>query len=417
MKIIHTADWHLGNTFHGHDRGEEHRHFLDWMLGILRERMPDALVISGDVFDSSNPSAVAEQMFFDFLLAATEAVRGLQVVVVAGNHDSAGRLEAPARLLKRHNVYIRGIARHTDEDGETDFRHLVLPLGNRLTNEAEVVCIALPFLRPSDYPQGNTAAQGLQLYFEQTMRAIRKSDFKRLPVMAVAHFYAAGAEVCAEEHSERLVIGGQDCVDVDVVDKGICYTALGHIHKAQKVGAEAAHVLYAGSILPMSFSERGYRHGVNFVTIDANARVQTERIAYTPLRRLMAIPERGSASASEVLRSIATLPERRKGDDGSQWPYLEIRVAERQPEPTLMNDVTTALENKAVRFCRMVRERSAVKIATSAPQSIERIRSIAPVEMARRLFENRYHESMPSELIERLQEAEEIARMAGEGAE
>lgn len=417
MKIIHTADWHLGNTFHGHDRGEEHRHFLDWLLSVLRERMPDVLVVAGDVFDTANPSAVAEQMFYDFLIAATEAVRGLQIVVVAGNHDSAGRLEAPARLLKRHNIYIRGIARHIDEDGETDYQHLILPLGNRLTNEAEVVCVALPYLRPSDYPQGNTAEQGLQIYMEQAMRAIRKSDFKRLPVMVVAHFYAAGAEVCANEHSERLVVGGQDCVNVDVVEKGICYTALGHIHKAQTVGGRDSQVRYAGSVLPMSFSERDYHHGVNLVTIDEDARVQTERIAYTPLRKLISIPQRGAASATEVLHAIAALPERKKGDDGLRWPYLEIRVAERQPEPTLMNDVSTALEQRAVRFCRMVRERPATTQNASAPQSIERIRSVGPVEMAQRLFENRYHEAMPTELVDRLRKAEKMAHMAGDAAE
>ena len=96
MKILHTADWHLGNNFHGYDRTDEHRHFLRWLLEVMEEKQPDVLIVAGDVFDTANPSARAEELLYDFLLRATQTVRGLQIVLIAGNHDSAGRLEAPA---------------------------------------------------------------------------------------------------------------------------------------------------------------------------------------------------------------------------------------------------------------------------------------------------------------------------------
>ena len=111
MKIIHTADWHLGNVFHGHSRQEEHAHFLAWLLNVVRQRRPDALILSGDIFDSPNPPASAERRLYDFLTDVTTAVEGLQVVITAGNHDSGQRLEAPAELLRRSNVYVRGIIR------------------------------------------------------------------------------------------------------------------------------------------------------------------------------------------------------------------------------------------------------------------------------------------------------------------
>ena len=104
MKFIHTADWHLGNTFHGHDRSEEHHHFLKHLLDLISTRRPDALIVAGDIFDTPNPSARAEAMLYDFLLEATSRVQGLQIVLIAGNHDSGSRLEAPAALLKSHNV-------------------------------------------------------------------------------------------------------------------------------------------------------------------------------------------------------------------------------------------------------------------------------------------------------------------------
>ena len=120
MKILHTADWHLGNNFHGYDRTDEHRHFLRWLLEVMEEKQPDVLIVAGDVFDTANPSARAEELLYDFLLRATQTVRGLQIVLIAGNHDSAGRLEAPASLLKTLNIYVRGTV-HFTAKGTPDF--------------------------------------------------------------------------------------------------------------------------------------------------------------------------------------------------------------------------------------------------------------------------------------------------------
>ena len=296
MKLIHTADWHLGNTFHGHDRADEHAHFLSWLLEVVRQQRPDALIISGDIFDTANPPARAEKQFFDFLIQATSAVEGLQVVATAGNHDSAGRLEAPAELLKVHNVYVRGMVRRLEDSGEVDFDHYLLPLSPLGQQEAVVTCFAVPYLRTSDYPSGLSTTEGLAWFLDNLCKRYRKTPFKSLPAVVAAHFYAAGAEICQDEHSERLVVGGQDCVEAGRVDCGALYTALGHIHKAQRVGGVKSDMYYAGSALPMSFSEKGYRHGVNLVTISETGETEVSRLEYTPLRALLSIPNRGAVS-------------------------------------------------------------------------------------------------------------------------
>lgn len=407
MKILHTADWHLGNNFHGHDRYVEHRHFLNWLLAALRSELPDVLIIAGDIFDSGNPSAVAEGLLYDFLLDATEAVPGLQVVMVAGNHDSAGRLDAPAELLKRHNIYVRGAVRRDDE-GDIHFDDLLLPLGRRLSAEAEIVCLALPYLRVYDYPAGMTAAEGVQYYFQHLMACLRKSPFRGLPVVAAAHFYAAGAEICSEEHSERLVVGGQDCVPAEMVGTGICYTALGHIHRAQRVECEATEMYYSGSALPMSFSERNYQHGVQVVQVEADGSVEVRRLPYSPLRRLLAIPYQGNATEAEVLEAIGNLPRREKDESDESWPYLEIRLLEDQPSPNLLHQVTEALADKSVHFCRMLRELPEREKAELGGQR-ENLQALTPLEMARKVYENRYHGDMPEELVTRFMEAEELS--------
>ena len=406
MKILHTADWHLGNTFHGHNRLLEHRHFLAWLLNVLKERQPDAMIISGDVFDSANPSAAAEELLYDFLLRATLAVPGLQVVITAGNHDSAGRLEAPAALLKTHNVYVRGTV-HYLPNGEPDFNYYLLPLADRQTGQAACTCVALPYLRSGDYPAGMSPEQGLNFFFTQLQQKVRKSSFKKLPVIVAAHFYAAGADICQGEHSERLVVGGQDCVDVNVVGNNVSYTALGHIHKAQQV-KDGHCAWYAGSALPMSFTERNYQHRVNWVDMDAMGEVEVEQISYNPLRHLITIPAHGkAASVKQAFDEIAQLPKRKKDDNGDTWPYLEISIEEKQPEPTLMHDVMQALEDRAVHFCRITRvrpqsEKADAELSVIAADSLA---NTTPLELAQRVFQARFNASMPAELIERFNKA------------
>lgn len=412
MKILHTADWHLGNVFHGHNRMAEHRHFLSWFVDTASQRQPDAVIIAGDVFDNANPSAEAEALFFDALDRLTEAVPGVQVVVIAGNHDSAARLEAPATLLARHGVYVRGRIRTVGDGSEPDFDHYYLPLAPRGGGEAEVVVFAVPFLRTTDYPAGYTPEQGLAWFFSGLWTHHKKSQFRSLPVVAAAHFYARGAQLAGEEHSERLVIGGQDCVDAAVVGRGVCYTALGHLHRAQQVGG-APNAFYAGSALPMSFSERGYVHGANWVDIDAEGHAAVSRIDYHPLRELLSLPKGDGSRAlrPEDLREvIASLPARTKGDDGATWPYLELRVAERQPEPGLMHEVTEMLIDRAVQLCRMVRVVPAANAGSAEPAaSPDALRRQDPLQMARTYFSQRYGEEMPQALIDRFKTAEQTA--------
>ena len=409
MKLITTSDWHIGNLFHGCDRLPEHRHFLQWLLSQLRAQQPDALLVAGDVFDNGNPSAAAQSAYYEFLDEATQACPDLHIIITAGNHDSAGRLEAPAELLKVHNVYVRGMVRRLEDSGEVDFDHYLLPLSPLGQQEAVVTCFAVPYLRSSDYPSGLSTTEGLAWFLDNLCKRYRKTPFKSLPAVVAAHFYAAGAEICQDEHSERLVVGGQDCVEAGRVDCGALYTALGHIHKAQRVGGVKSDMYYAGSALPMSFSEKGYRHGVNLVTISETGETEVSRLEYTPLRALLSIPNRGAVSTDALFDAIAALPQREKNDDGATWPYLEMRVLENQPNPSLLHEATEALADKAVHFCRMVRELPPAASEPGKIGSVETLRSIQPIDMAKRVFESRYNTDMPEALQQRFNAAYEKA--------
>ena len=140
IRILHTADWHLGQTFFGYDRTQEHEHFLDWLAGVLTKNKIDVLIVAGDVFDVSNPSAASQRMFYRFIHRVTTENPRLQLVVVAGNHDSAARLESPLPLLQEMRTEIKGIVRK--QNGKIDYEHLLVELKNA-AGEVEAQCLSV----------------------------------------------------------------------------------------------------------------------------------------------------------------------------------------------------------------------------------------------------------------------------------
>lgn len=402
MKIIHTADWHLGNVFHRHNRVAEHRHFFGWLRDTIVQQQPDALIVSGDIFDGPNPAAEVQRLFYDFLTHLSVEHPGMSIILIAGNHDSGARLEAGEELLRLHNIFVRGTV-WKDAEGETYFERMILPLAPRGSDTAEVVCYALPFLRPADYPAGLSVQDGLRHYLTNLDKRLKKTAFKRLPVVVASHFYAHGALIQAHEHSERLVVGGQDMVEIDTMGKAYAYVALGHIHRPQAVG-NCANVRYAGSPLALSFSERDYKRAVNLVEIDTQGHVETTSLFYTPLCALISLPDRGALDPQEALSRLRSLPDAQPDDDREAYPYVEMNIRLAQPEPELRRRIGEIIEHKAVKFCRITtstyREQSA-QDDTQRPAVENSLHSQAPIDIAKQYYTARYGNEMPEALVER----------------
>ena len=149
IKIFHTADWHIGQNFYGYDRKDEHLFFFDWLKKQVKEHQPDALIIAGDVFDSPNPSAESQKIYYKFLHEINAENPFLQIIIIAGNHDSAARLEAPNPLLKEMNIVVKVVIKFR-EDGEIDCSDLLGPVVKN--GEIAAWCVAVPYLRQGDYP-------------------------------------------------------------------------------------------------------------------------------------------------------------------------------------------------------------------------------------------------------------------------
>lgn len=401
IRILHTADWHLGQTFFGYDRTAEHEHFLDWLAKEIGRQEADVLLIAGDVFDVANPSAASQRMFYRFIRRVTLENPALQILAVAGNHDSAARLEAPLPLLQEMNTTIKGTIRKVD--GEIDYDDLIVELRN-CAGETEVLCLAVPFLRQGDYPsveepQGNPYAEGIrELYKELTVQALeRRAEGQAL--VAVGHLQATGSEIAEKDNSERTIIGGLEAVSPEAFTSEIAYTALGHIHKSQRVSGRE-NVRYAGSPLSMSFAEKHYKHGVELITLDGGELISIEKREYMPLVSLLSIPLAPEPSR-QVLEQLGGLPELTDGDNA---PYLEVKVLLTEPEPMLRREIEEALEGKNARLARIVSSYKQMGEEVSEEILTVGLQDMNPLQIVKKVFEKTYQSEMPEELLELFQE-------------
>ncbi|HBJ87772.1 MAG TPA: exonuclease sbcCD subunit D [Verrucomicrobiales bacterium] len=241
MRILHTADWHLGARLIERDRLAEHAAFVDWLIDTLRTEKIDALLVSGDVFDAANPPQDAVALYFDFLKRLAD-LKTVKAVITGGNHDSASHLNAPRDLLRRFDVHVFGHA------------------GDNIVDLGGAVVAAVPFLRERDLRQA-TAGETITAVHEQLRAAIRAHYAAQLvacrdlaqgrPVIAMGHLTVLGATTSDSERD--IHIGNLGCVGADIFD-GFDYTALGHLHRPQKVASNET-IRYSGSPIPLSFSE------------------------------------------------------------------------------------------------------------------------------------------------------------------
>lgn len=378
MILLHTADWHIGQTFFEYDRKAEHLQFLAWLKKQIHDLTVDVLLIAGDVFDSPNPSAESQKMYYRFLREITAENPNLQIIIIAGNHDSAARLEAPNPLLEDMNITVRGVVKR-NTDGEIDFKHMVIPINKG------GYCLAVPYLRQGDYPHAETYAQGVKAMYEAIFEQVKD---EKQPIIAMGHLQATGSEISENDRSERTVIGGLECISPDSFAKEITYTALGHLHRGQRVSGRE-NVRYAGSPLPMSFAEKNNRQGI--VLIDITETTKIERVLFDAPIKLLSIPSE-PMPLSRVLDEIAALPD---GEISETSPYLEVKVLITEPEPSLRHQIEQALKTKSIRLARIAA--ITPKYETDAKViTYEELQTINPIDMANDIFKRKYGgEDMP----------------------
>lgn len=256
MRILHTSDWHLGARLCDRERLDEHREFLLWLRDLIKAESIDILLISGDVFDSTNPPNSAEMLYFDFLCDIRESDCSA-IVITGGNHDSISKLNSPRALLKHMSVYVNG---GNSESPELD----VLSITDSEGKQIAVIC-AVPFLRERDIhipkageswnERESSIAKGIKNYYNSALNtALKLRKNENIPIIAMGHLFVTGS---LSENGERdLYVGNLGSISMDIFRDEFSYIALGHIHKNQKIG-QREDIRYCGSPLHMDFGERG----------------------------------------------------------------------------------------------------------------------------------------------------------------
>jgi DNA repair protein SbcD/Mre11 len=411
MRLLHTSDWHLGQTLHGHERGWEHQQFLDWLLDVLVEHDIDALLVSGDIFDNANPAAASQRMLYRFLTAARLRVSHLNIVLIAGNHDSPGRLEAPAPFLEGFDARVVGVVTR-DITGEIDVAKLVVPLRDR-AGATVAWCLAIPFLRLSDVPrletEGDAYLEGIAALYRQVQAHAGTLRQPGQALIALGHCHMAGGQV-SEQSERRIVIGGAEMLSSALFDADIAYAALGHLHLAQQVGGQQ-RIRYSGSPLPLSFAEIDYPHQVLKVELDGAALTRVEAIAVPRAVPLLRVPKTAAPLVEvEAELSALALPECAP----EAMPYLEVRVLLDQPEPGLRARIEAALAGKPVRLARIDARVALRDSAVSvAPLSLDELGQLDPLAIFNNAYAAKYGDVPPADLLaafnEILNQPDEVA--------
>ena len=397
MRLLHTSDWHLGQTLHQFDRSHEHDRFLAWLADTLVAERVDALLIAGDIFDSSNPPASAQARFYQFLSEARRRVPGIDIVIAAGNHDSPGRLEAPAPLLALFGATVVGAVAGC---AAPDLERLVVPL-HGADGGIKAWCIAMPFLRPSDVPRVDGADHpypaGIEALYRAAFELAQSRRQSGQAIVALGHCHLTGGQL-SEDSERSIAIGGAEMLSASTFDAAIAYVALGHLHLAQCVGRDETR-RYSGSPLPLSFSEIDYPHQVVLVDLEREAVGAIRALRVPRSVELLRIPDR-PAPIDEVLAALAAfaalaLPDR----DPVEWPYLQLRVRLTQPEPGLRAQVDAAIENLPLRLARIETTYAATRVDDLPTLSIDDLNARSPADFFDRLYRHRFGDAAPDELM------------------
>ena len=272
MKFIHTADWHLGNSMDEINRTSETKEYLNWLKNQIEENKAQALVIAGDVFDTINPSVEARSQYFRFLASLLNTCCR-NIIVIAGNHDSASLLEAPRDVLEVLNIHVVGTI------ADTPIENMVFELKDEDSNVIGI-CAAVPFIREVDLRAYATDGDDFvnssygAVYQKAYEYADKMREGRNIPIIATGHLYAADLEGrlsqvdCKEktdDGTKRIdLVGNLGAVKYTVFPKEYDYVALGHIHYATRV-AKNDRIRYSGSPFLLGFDEVNIKRTVLLV--------------------------------------------------------------------------------------------------------------------------------------------------------
>ena len=301
MRIIHTSVWHLGQNFYSKSRAAEHSAFLNWLLTSAQAHEVDAIIVAGDIFDTGSPPSYARELYNRFVVQLQQT--GCQLVVLAGNHDSVATLNESRDILAFLKTTVVASAGHAP---------FILP--QRDGTPGAIFC-PVPFLRPRELvtsQAGHSGGEKQQLllnaisdyYQQQYEAACALRGDRPLPIVASGHLTTVGAS--KSDAVRDIYIGTLEAFPASHFPP-VDYVALGHIHRAQKIGG-SEHIRYSGSPIALSFDETGKSKSVNLVTFSDGHLAEVLPLT-VPVTQPLAVLKGDFSSISEQLTQWRDAPQ------------------------------------------------------------------------------------------------------------
>ena len=381
FKFLHTSDWHLGQNFYGYDRSEEQRDFLAQLADIVRKHTPDALLVSGDIFHTAAPSNAAVNLYVEGMLNIHKACPTMAIIVIAGNHDSASRLDSDKRLWELAGVTVMGtVAR--DKNGKADIGSHIIKVGDK------GIVAAVPFAYPSSFPVPTgmddiEREQRQKTYFQALLEQANHKNADQLPVVLMAHLAVSNSDFTGHDRDMKM-----ECVDITALGTGYDYAALGHIHRPQNVSERAR---YCGTPIPVSFDEQ-CEHSVSIVEIDRHGDLpRIESKVIKNIKPLRTLPANEPVDFETALQQL-------KDYNPNEHSYIRLNVKVEQYLPNgAQEQAAKAVADKQCRFCE-IKKTATVAITRNATQmTIEEFNKKTPLDIANQYFIDTYGHPMNDE--------------------
>ncbi|MEZ8202483.1 exonuclease subunit SbcD [Vibrio splendidus] len=372
MKILHTSDWHLGQNFYNKSRKNEHERFLQWLLEQVTEHDIDAIIVAGDIFDTSTPPSYAREMYNKFVVDSNKI--GCQLVLLGGNHDSVSVLKETQQLLKYMGA---DVIPNTNEDHATQ----VVELKGKNGDVEALVC-AIPFIRPRDVLTSQAGVTGVErqkqlgdaikqhyqsVYDAAVEKRAEFENSEHMPIIATGHLTAMGVQ--QSDSVRDIYVGNLDGFAADGFPDAD-YIALGHIHRPQVV-AKREYIRYCGSPIPLSFDELKSQKQVCVVEF-----IEGERtISQLPVPTFQPLAE-----IKGDLSEIESQLNQHIGLDSDQSVWLSIEVQAQDYLSDLQERMRTLTEGLNVEVLQLRRARERRNQALEQ-ESAETLSELSPMDV------------------------------------
>lgn len=390
FKLLHTSDWHLGKKLAGYDRLKEFEDFFVFLKQQISEHRPNALLISGDVFDTGSPSNEIAKRYCGFVVDLHTSFPDLSITITSGNHDSPSFLDINAKVLEYFSANVCVGVEFVDN--KVDWEKIVKPL--IVDNQEVAIMCAVPYLRSGDISRLGTEATFKDFYAQLYTYADKVRDGRDIPIIASGHFTALGSTISDGTPS----VGGLDDIIVDDFPP-FSYIGLGHIHRAQHCG-NRVDVRYSGSPLAYSFGEKTQNKSITFVTFEGKNITEIKKVDIPQRVKMLIVPEQPS-NMSEIEIACKNIP-----DDLEAYVEINIKQEYKNPE-NKSRIIDEFLKGKKVKFCdwyvgKQVKGNNALQ--QSITMTVQEFKNTNPLDIMSKIYRQKNGADLDQKYINMLNE-------------